>query len=57
MPNFREAMEGPHAEEFKKAMEKEIAQLEEHGTWQGVLTKDVPIDKQIILLTWVFRIK
>ena len=57
LPNFREAMEGPHSEEFKKAMEKEIAQLEEHGAWQGVLTEDAPTDKQIIPLTWVFRMK
>ena len=30
LPNFREAVEGPHAEEFKKAIQKEISQLEKH---------------------------
>ena len=54
LPNFREAMEGPHSEEFKKAMamEKEIKQLEDHGTWVGVFVKDIPKEEQIVLIGW-----
>ena len=38
-------------------MQKEIEQLEAHGTWEGVLAKDVPVHKQGVPLTWAFRIK
>ena len=32
LPSFREAMEGEHWEQFKAAMQKEVEQLEGHGT-------------------------
>ena len=57
LPNHREAMEGPHREEFKKAMQKEIEALESHGTWQGTLRSSVPQGAEIVPLTWAFRIK
>jgi hypothetical protein len=57
LPNYREAMEGEHAEEFKAAMKKEITALEKHGTWTGVLKSDIPEHGEIIPLTWAFRIK
>ena len=57
LPNYREAMEGEHADEFKAAMKKEITALEKHGTWTGVLKSDIPEHGEIIPLTWAFRIK
>ena len=54
LPNHREAMEGPHREEFKKAMQKEIEALEAHGTWQGTLRSSVPQGAEIVPLTWAF---
>ena len=33
LPSHCEAMEGPHRKEFEKAMQKEIADFEKHGTW------------------------
>ena len=57
LPNFREAMEGEHREEFKKAMEKEIRELEGHGTWRGIVRSSVPQNAEIVPLTWAFRIK
>ena len=57
LPNYREAMEGEHAEEFKSAMKKEINALEKHGTWRGVLKSSIPTNGEIIPLTWAFRIK
>ena len=38
-------------------MEKEIAALEMHGTWTGVLKSDIPANGEIMPLTWAFRIK
>ena len=52
--NHREAMEGPHREEFKKAMQKEIEALEAHGTWQGTLHSSVPQGAEVVPLTWAF---
>ena len=57
LPNYREAMEGEHWEEFKKAMQKEVEQLEKHETWQGVLRNLVPEGAEIVPLTWAFRMK
>jgi hypothetical protein len=57
LPNYREAMEGEHTDEFKEAMKKEITALKKHGTWTGVLKNTIPPDGEIIPLTWAFRIK
>ena len=57
LPNHQEAMEGEHQEEFKKAMQKEVEQLERHGIWQGVLRSSVPEGAEIVPLTWAFHIK
>ena len=32
-PWIQEALSGPYADEFKRAMQKEIEELEEHKTW------------------------
>ena len=50
-------MEGLHSKVFRAAMEKEIKELQAHGTWQGVVKNTFPKDAEIVPLTWVFRIK
>ena len=50
-------MEGPHRREFEKAMQKEIADLEKHGTWQGTLCSAISLGSEVVPLMWAFRIK
>ena len=57
LPNCCEAMEGPHREQFKEAMQKEVDALEKHGTWQGTLRSSIPEGAEVVPLTWAFRIK
>ena len=57
LPNYRQAMEGPHVAEFKEAMRKEIESLISWGTWQAVIRKTLPDGAEIVPLTWVYRIK
>ena len=57
LPNCHEAMEGPHREQFKEAMQKEVDALEKHGTWQGTLRSSIPEGAEVVPLTWAFRIK
>ena len=57
VPNYQEAMTGPHREEFIKAMKKEIEELEARKCWTGALRRSVPKNAQIIPLTWAFKIK
>jgi len=57
-PSYRDAMSGPHREEFIKAMSVEISQLVEKETWHhAMLRSHVPAGHKVIPLTWVFRIK
>jgi len=65
-PTFREAMTGPHSDEFLKAMATEIEELIEHGCWDVIKRKDIPpIIKAtgdtyipaVIPTTWAFKIK
>ena len=58
-PNFKQAMEGPHREEFLKVMLAEIKQLQTHKTWStnAFLRSNIPNNKQVIPLTWIFKIK
>ncbi len=57
MPNFHEAMRGPHREEFLEAMKKEITELESHGTWKLVRRSTLPEGTNVIPSTWAFKIK
>ena len=54
LPNHRESMEGPHREEFKKAIQKGVDVLEAGGTWQGTLHSSVPWGAEVVPLTWEF---
>ena len=56
-PKFREAISGPHREEFLDAMRKEIEVLESLGTWKVVKKGDVPENTNVIPTTWAFKIK
>lgn len=56
-PTYEQAMTGEHRAEFVKAMTKEIRELEEKDTWDGVDASTVPADTQSVPLTWVFKIK
>jgi hypothetical protein len=58
-PNLKEALEGPHREEFLEAMKKELNQLHAHQTWlpRIILRQKLPEKTQVVALTWVFKIK
>ncbi|PIL28276.1 hypothetical protein GSI_09564 [Ganoderma sinense ZZ0214-1] len=51
---FKEAMTLPEADQWRAAMDAEIAQLQKLGTWSMV---DLPTDRKAIGCTWVYRIK
>ena len=57
IPTYGEAMAGPHREMFEEAMKKEVQQLSEKGTWQGVIRSSLPGGTKVVPLTWAFRIK
>ena len=52
-PNFHEAMTGPHTEEFKQAMDKELEGLIKRKTWSLVPRAN----HKMIPGTWAFKIK
>ena len=56
-PTFKQALAGLHAEEFDKAMQEEIKQLEQHKTWEVIRREDAPKGANILPGTWVFWIK
>ena len=57
LPTYQEAMTGEWAEEFVKAMEAEVMQLEAHKTWELVPRSTVPEGVSVLPGTWAFRIK
>jgi hypothetical protein len=62
MPSYNEAVTGPHAEEYIKAMKKEIKQLVKQKTWTALYRKDVPRTssgdyRPILKGTWAFKLK
>jgi hypothetical protein len=56
-PTFREAMNGPHGEEYREAMQVEIDALENAKTWSLVDRSTVPRTSNILPLTWVYKLK
>ena len=52
--NYREARKSPHWEEWKTAMETEVASLVENGTWELVKR---PPGRAVITGRWVFKLK
>ena len=57
LPSLRDSLASSHAEEWWKAMDKEVASLEEKGTWTVIDRSDVPPGCEVIPATWVQRIK
>ena len=57
LPTYQEAMTGEWAEEFVKAMESEVMQLEAHKTWELVPRSTVPEGVSVLPGTWAFRVK
>ena len=57
LPSTREALSGPYAEEFWKAMDKEIESLENKGTWEVVDRSSVPKGVKVIPGTWTQKVK
>ena len=57
IPSTREALSGPYAEDFWRAMDDEIQSLEAKGTWKVVERSALPSDAKVIPGTWSHRIK
>jgi hypothetical protein len=53
-PMLHEAMCGPHAEEYKQAMNVEMSGLIKQITWKAVVTSSVT---NVIKSTWAFKCK
>jgi len=54
---LNDAMHGPHAEEYKAAMDVEVQALKRAKTWTKMLRKDVPKGAKVLPLTWAFKLK
>ena len=50
----KEALNGPHANDWKKAMDAEMATLTERGTWELV---ELPKGQRPVGVKWVFKVK
>jgi len=57
LPNYQEAMRGPHKHHFLQAMADEIKQLQILKTWFGVKRSSLPPNTIVLPSTWAFRIK
>ena len=57
LPSVHESLTGPHAKEFWKAMDKEIASLEKMGTWEIMDRSSLPKGATVVPGTWAQRIK
>ena len=52
LPSTQEALAGPMAEHFWKAMDKEVTSLEEKGTWTVVPRTSVSKGVAVVPGTW-----
>jgi hypothetical protein len=57
MPRYHEAMAGPQREEYQKAMDEEMGQLDKLNAWTIMRKQDVPEGANVLPLTWVLRVK
>ena len=57
LPSIKESINGPHAEEFWKAMDAEIASLEAKKAWDVVERSSIPSGMKAVPGTWAQRIK
>jgi hypothetical protein len=56
-PNYHQAMNGPDAEGYYEAMQKEMDQLEEEDPWEVISITEVPEGANILNSTWAFKRK
>ena len=56
-PSTREALTGPHAEQFWIAMDKEIECLQSKSSWEIVDRSSIPSGMKAVPDTWAHRIK
>lgn len=56
-PRLHEAMRSSHQHEFLLAMDKEIEELQKHGTWTLIPRSNVPTGKKILPSTWALKVK
>ena len=56
-PTIKEALAGPHHDEFLDAMTNKIHELEVHSILTVVKKTDIPSDSQIVPLTWAYKVK
>ena len=56
-PNYYQAMNGPDAEGFYKAMQDEMESLESMDPWEEIPITSVPNGKRVLDSTWVFKRK
>ena len=54
---YYEAVSGPDARHWKKAIEQELASLRERGTWKAVPVRSIPPNARRIKTKWVFKLK
>jgi len=57
LPSVQESLTGPYADEFWKAMDKEIDSIEKMVTWDVIERRSVPEGSRVVPGTWVQRIK
>jgi hypothetical protein len=57
IPTLQESLNGPHSEDFWKAMDAEISSLEGKNTWQIVNRSALPPGIKAVPGTWAQRIK
>jgi len=56
-PSMQEALNGPYRDEFLEAMQVEIKELEEHGTWEMLAWSSLPEGANVLQGTWAFKVK
>jgi Reverse transcriptase (RNA-dependent DNA polymerase) len=56
-PSFHQALSSHYREDFLEAMEKEIQELEAHGTWSIVKRSSLPEGAKVLPSTWAFKVK
>jgi hypothetical protein len=56
-PRLHEAMQGDDRDKFLAAMGKEISELKSHGTWTIVRKETMPDGANLLLSTWVLKVK
>jgi transposase InsO family protein len=54
---YREATDSNDAEQWRKAMDKEMKSCEDAETWKRVRRADLPLNANVIPCKWVFKLK